>query len=94
MRGQRGMIGRNSLAKFDTLSSRYSEEIGGAPDDIVLIFIHSAVGIDDLPHHLNDLATAFVVRELMELTGKMIEVYGGPVDLGRFLDQLGGSRIA
>ena len=94
MSGQRGMIGRNSLAKFDTLSCRYPEEICGAPDDTVLIFIHSAVSIDDFPHHLNDLATAFVVRELMELTGKMIEVYGGPIDLSRFLDQLGGSEIA
>ena len=32
---------------------RHAEQIGGAPDQIVLEFGDRAVGIDDLPHHLD-----------------------------------------
>ena len=34
------------------------QQVGGAPDQIVLELGDAAVGIDDLPHHLDDLLAA------------------------------------
>jgi hypothetical protein len=91
--GQDSAIGRNLLAQLDPLSRGHSQQIGGTPDDIILEFIHSTVGIHNFPHHLNEPATTFVVQKLIELVGEMVEIDGGPVDRGRFLEQPGGSRI-
>jgi hypothetical protein len=77
----------------DPLSRGHPQQIGDTPDDIILEFIHSTVGIHNFPHHLNEPATTFVVQKLIELVGEMVEIDGGPVDRGRFLEQPGGSRI-
>ena len=60
---------------------------------MVLEFIHSTVGIHNLPHPLNEPAATFVVQKLIELAGEMVEIDGGPVDRSRFPEQPGGSRI-
>jgi hypothetical protein len=91
--GQDSAIGRNLLAQLDPLSRGHPQQIGGTPDDIILKFIHSTVGIYNFPHHLNEPATTFVVQKLIELVGEMVEIDGGPVDRGRFPEQRGGSRI-
>ena len=91
--GQDSTIGRDLLAQLDPLSRGHPQQIGDAPDDIILEFIHSTVGIQDFPHHLNEPATTFVVQKLIELVGEIVEVDGGPVDRGRFLEQRGGTQI-
>jgi hypothetical protein len=91
--GQDTAIGRNLLAQLDPLSGGHLQQIGDTPDDIILEFIHSTVGIHNFPHHLNKPATTFVVQKLIELVGEMVEIDGGPVDRGRFLEQPGGSQI-
>jgi len=91
--GQDGAVGRNLLAKLDPLSRGHPQQIGDTPDDMVLEFIHSTVGIHNLPHPLNEAAATFVVQKLIELAGEMVEIDGGPVDRSRFPEQPGGSRI-
>ena len=91
--GQDSAVGRNLLAKLDPLSRCHPQQIGDTPDDVVLEFIHSTVGIHNLPHPLNESAATFVVQKLIELTGEMVEIDGGPVDRSRFPEQPGGGRI-
>jgi hypothetical protein len=91
--GQDTAIRRNLLAQLDPLSRGYPQQIGGTPDDIILEFIHSTVGIHNFPHHLNEPATTFVVQKLIELAGEMVEIDGGPVDRSRFLQQYGGGPV-
>ena len=64
----------------DPPSRGHPQQIGDTPDDIILEFIHSTVGIHNFPHHLNEPATTFVVQKLIELVGEMVEIDGGPVD--------------
>jgi hypothetical protein len=85
--GQDSAIGRNLLAEIDPLSHGHPRRIGDTPDDIILEFIHSTVVIPNFPHHLNEPAATFVVQKLIELEGEMVEIDGGPVDRGRFLEQ-------
>ena len=80
IRGQGNAVGRNLLAKLDPLSRGHPQQIGGAPDDIVLEFIHSTVGVHNFPHHPNEPAATFAVQKLIELAGEMVEIDGDPVD--------------
>ena len=64
-----------------------------APDQIVLQLVALAVGVDDLPHHLDDAGASGFVERAVELMGEMIQidrfVFGG----GRLLYQLLGRGI-
>jgi hypothetical protein len=91
--GQDSAIGRNLLAQLDPLSRGHPQQIGDTPDDIVLEFIYSAVGVHNFPHHPNELAVTFAIHKLIELAGEMVEIDGGPVDRSRFLEQPGGGQI-
>jgi hypothetical protein len=93
IRGQGNAVGRNLLAKLDPLSRGHPQQIGDAPDDIVLEFIHSTVGVHNFPHHPNEPAATFAVQKLIELAGEMVEIDGDPVDRSRFLKQSGGGQI-
>jgi hypothetical protein len=86
-------VGRNLQAKLHPLSRGHPQQIGDTPDDVVLEFIHSTVGVHNFPHHPNEPAATFVVQKLIELAGETVEIDGGPVDRSRFLEQPGGSRI-
>jgi hypothetical protein len=88
---QDNAVGRNLLAQFYPLSCGHPQQIGDTPDDIILEFIHSTVGIHNFPHHLNEPAATFVVQKLIELAVEMVEIDGGSVDRNRFLEQPGGS---
>jgi hypothetical protein len=90
---QGNAVGRNLLAKLHPLSRGHPQQIGDTPDDVVLEFIHSTVGVHNFPHHPNEPAANFVVQKLIELAGETVEIDGGPVDRSRFLKQPGGGRI-
>jgi hypothetical protein len=92
-REQGNAVGRNLLAKLDPLSRGHFQQIGDTPDNIVLEFINSTVGVHNFPHHPNELAATFAVQKLIELAGEMVEIDGGPVDRSRFLKQPGGGQI-
>jgi hypothetical protein len=91
--GQDSATGRNLLTQLDPLSRGHPQQIGDTPDDIVLEFIYSAVGVHNFPHHPNELTVTFAVHKLIELAGEMVEIDGGPVDRSRFLEQPGGGQI-
>ena len=40
-------------AQLDALVRRNAEQVGGAPEQVVLELVDAAVGVDDLPHHLD-----------------------------------------
>jgi hypothetical protein len=90
---QGNAVGRNLLAKLHPLSRGHPQQIGDTPDDVVLEFIHSTVGVHNFPHHPNEPAATFVVQKLIELVGETVEIDGGPVDRSRFLQQHGGGRV-
>ena len=90
---QANAVGRNLPAKLHPLSRRHPQQIGDTPDDVVLEFIHSTVGVHNFPHHPNEPAATFVVHKLIELAGETVEIDGGPVDRSRFLQQHGGGRV-
>ena len=57
------------LAQLDPLARRDAKQVGGAPQQIVLELVASAVGIDDLPHHFDDAGAARLVEHAIEQTG-------------------------
>ena len=61
--------------------------------DIVLELVHLAVGIDDLPHHLDDAQTPGFVERAIEQAGEAIEIDGFAIGGGRSLDQRVGLRV-
>ena len=77
---------RSSIA----LARGDAEQIGGAPDQIVLELGDAAVGIDDLPHHLDHAPAAVLVERAVEQAGEMIEVDRLVLGRGRLVDQLVG----
>jgi hypothetical protein len=78
--GKTARSGANSLAQLHPLSRGHPQQIGDTPDDVILEFIHSTVGIHNFPHHLNEQAATFVVQKLIELAAEMVEIDGRPVD--------------
>src|SRR5690606_29888417 len=55
-------LSRNGAPQFDTVARGHAKQIRGAPDNIVFELVHSAVGKDDLPHHLDNAAATFLVQ--------------------------------
>src|ERR1700688_2171053 len=53
---------------------RYAEELGDAPDEVVLEFVHLAVREDQLPHHCYDPLPLGFIEPALQHTGKAVEV--------------------
>jgi hypothetical protein len=85
--------GCNSLAKLDALARRHPEQVGDAPNDIALKFVHALINVNDLPHHFNDSLAAFIVENIIELAGKMVKVDRASVGCGSVMDQLNRGEI-
>src|SRR6516225_10123743 len=64
----------NLLTKLNTLARRHAKEVGRAPNDIVLRFLHRPVDINNFPHHFNDSSAPLVVESGIELTSEMVEI--------------------
>nr|WP_244541913.1 hypothetical protein [Afipia sp. GAS231] len=62
---QGNAVGRNLLTKLRPLSRGRPQQIRDMPDDIVLEFIHSTVGVHNFPLHPNELAVTFAVHNLI-----------------------------
>ena len=62
------LAGGNAFARGD------AEQIGGAPHQIVLEFVHPPVREDDLPHHLDHADAARLIERAVDQAGEMIEV--------------------
>jgi hypothetical protein len=83
----------NSLAKLDTLSRGHSQQVCGTPNDMVLKFICAPINVIDLPHHFNDLAAAFLVEDIVELTSEQVEINRASVGCNSVVNQPNGGEI-
>jgi len=90
---RRGPAGRYHLSKLHTPSRRDSQQISRPPDDIFIEFVGVAVGINNFPHHLNELTSAIIVQHLVELAGKVIEINCAAIDDECFFEQAPGGVI-
>src|ERR1700728_1707492 len=87
-----GLAG-NPPAQIDPFARRHTEQIGGAPQQIILELVALAVGVDDFPHHLDDLSAAFFVQRAVEETGEMIKVDGFVLRGRCLVDQFVGGGV-
>jgi hypothetical protein len=90
---QGGPVSCSSLAKLDTLTRRHPEQVRGTPNDIAFKFVDGSINVNDLPHHFNDPAAAFVVENFIERTGEMVKINRVSVGCNGVLDQLNGGAI-
>src|SRR3954469_20582912 len=50
----RGLASCDPVLELNPVARRHAQQIGRAPDDVVLELADLAVGINQLPHHLDD----------------------------------------
>ena len=84
---------RRCAAAVRSVPLRHAKQIGGAPKEIVLQFVAGAVGVDDLPHHLDEAGPAGFVERAVEQAGEMIEVDGLVLGERRLVDQFVGGGV-
>src|SRR5262245_8454553 len=89
----RGLAGRNETAKLYTLARRHPQQVGSTPDNVVLKVVHAAVNVNNLPHHLDSSLAAFVVKNIIEPAGEMINVNRISGGFGGVTNQLRRCRI-
>src|SRR6266568_1673604 len=84
----RGLPGGNTVLEIDPVARRYAEQIGCTPDDVILELADLAVGINHLPHHLDDAESALFIYRTHDDAGEVIEVDRLALDQRRGRDQL------
>src|SRR5713101_7157708 len=62
------------MLEVDPIARRHAQEIGGAPDYVILELADLAVGIDQLPHHFDDAKPALLIHRAHDDAGEMIEI--------------------
>ena len=82
------------MLEIDPVARRHAQQVGRAPDHVVLELADLAVGIDQLPHHFDDAEPACLVHRAHDDAGEMIEIDRLALDQRRGRDQLiGGAGI-
>src|SRR5260370_38400585 len=89
----RSALGGDPSADLDALAGRDSQQVGGAPDHVLLEFAHPPVSIDDFPHHLDNSPPAGLVERAVDQAGEMIEADGIAIGRTGFVDPLGGHLV-
>src|SRR5712691_3104607 len=84
---------RHAPAQLDALARGNPQQVGGAPDDVVLELVGGPVRIGGFPHHLDDAPAPFLVERAIDQVGEMIEVDRLAVRRDRGVEQLGGARL-
>src|SRR5579883_87115 len=82
--------GGDLLAQLDPFPRRDAEQIRGAPQQIVLELRDTAIGVDDLPHHLDHPAATLLVEGAVDQAREVIEIDRLLLGCGCFLHQLAG----
>src|SRR5882672_11075406 len=62
------------MLEIDPVAGRYAQQVGGAPDDIVLELADLTVDISQLPHHFDDPEPALLIHRAHDDAGEMIEI--------------------
>src|SRR5258706_1621731 len=76
------------MFEIDPIARGHGQEIGGAPDHVVLELADLAVGVPQLPHHFDDAEPALLIHGAHEDAGKRIEIARLTLDQRRGGDQL------
>ena len=82
------LIRHNVPAKLYSGARRYAQQVCRAPDDVALKLVHAIISVNDFPHHLDDLATAFFIEQIDKLTGEAVEINRVLLDRSGFIDQI------
>src|ERR1700756_5356068 len=77
----------DGVLQIDPVTLGNAEQVGGAPDDVVLELTDLAVGIDQLPHHLDDALAALFIERAHDDAGETIEIDGLALDLSGIGDE-------
>src|SRR6185312_10681505 len=88
----RGSALGDFIAQHRALAGRDADQLGDAPDQIVLELMVLAVGKHYLPHHADDLDPLRFV-ELGERRGEMVEIDGFGIALPCLADEAAGSVL-
>src|SRR6266568_6940989 len=80
-------------ANLDAFARGNIEQIGGAPDQVVLELVEAAVSIDDFPHHLDNAPPPLLVERAIDAAGEVVEIDRFVLGGRRFIDKLGGGGI-
>ncbi len=67
-------LGNDALAQGNPLARRNAEQVGDTPDQVFLKLGDAAVGVDHLPHHLDEAQAALFVELAHQQAGEAIEV--------------------
>src|SRR5258708_36802143 len=86
--GDRGPPGSNAVLEIDPVARRHAQQIGRTPDDVVLELADLAVGVNQLPHHLDDTEPALLIHRTHDDAGEVIEIDRLALDHRRGRDQL------
>src|SRR5579883_248874 len=86
-----GPAATDQMFQVDAVAGGDAEQVGRAPDHIVLELADLAIGIDQLPHHLDNAQPPLFIDLAHDDAGEMIEIDGLALDQSRGLDQLVGS---
>src|SRR5271155_221661 len=73
-RYRRGLPGGDAVLEIDPVARGYAQQIGGAPNDVVLEFADLTVGVNQFPHHLDDAQAPGLVDRTHDDAGEMKEV--------------------
>src|SRR2546428_12995449 len=80
-------------ANLDAFARGNIEQIGGAPDQVVLELVEAAVSIDDFPHHLDNAPPPLLVERAIDDAGEVVEIDRLVLGGRRFVDKLGGCGL-
>src|SRR2546422_11463680 len=84
----RRLPGSNTLIEKDPVARRHAEQIGCTPNDVILELADLAVGINHLPHHLDDAESALFIYRTHDDAGEVIEIDRLALNQHRRRDQL------
>src|SRR5688500_7561963 len=66
----------HAMLEIEAIARRNAEQVRRTPHDIVLELADLAVGVDHLPHHLDDAEPALLVDRTHDDAGETIEIDG------------------
>src|ERR1700676_1457933 len=78
----------DAMLEIDPVARRNAQQIGRAPDHVILELADLAVGIYQLPHHFDDAKPAGLIDRAHDDAGEVIEIDRLTLDQGRRRDQL------
>src|SRR5438132_10977354 len=84
----RGLPGSNTVLEIDPVARSHDEQIGCTPNDVILELADLAVGINHLPHHLDDTESALFIYRTHDDAGEVIEIDRLALNQHRGRDQL------